>query len=195
MATRGEGQQAVRPGFLILGGVALAGVVVFLLINVVFGGDGEEPVITPQPQADGVATPAPAAPEATPSPSPEEIEVFEIFEGRDPFRPLVFEQPTDPDGGPEPDGIQPTPVPNGGPVPTPAPTPPPRRSGVQVEVLSVADDSSSTTVRVGSEVFENATEGQTLDSGVSIVSIEDPCVDFRRDGNSFTLCEGEQVLK
>lgn len=197
MATRGEGQQAVRPGFLILGGVALAGVVVFLLINVVFGGDGEEPEITPRPQADGVATPAPAAPEATPSPTPEEIEVFEIFEGRDPFRPLIFEQPEAPPGEqtPPPPGVETPPPADGGPAVTPAPTPPPRRSGVQVEVLSVADDSSSATVRVGSEVFENATTGQTLDSGVTIVSIEDPCVDFRRNGSSFTLCEGEQVLK
>lgn len=198
MATREGGQQQVRPGFLIAAGVAGVAVIAFLLVNFVFAGDdgGEEIDVTPRPQADGVATPPPAQPDVTPSPEPEEIEVFEIFEGRDPFRPLVFERPTAPDGGAPPtDGIEPTPPPNGGPAVTPAPTPPPRRSGVQVEVLSVADDSSSATVRVGSEVFQNATEGQTLDSGVTIVNISDPCVDFRRNGSSFTLCEGEQVLK
>lgn len=199
MATPGGAQRQVRPGFLIAAGVAGVAVIALVLVNFVFTGDngGEDLDITPRPQADGVATPPPAQPEVTPSPSPEEIEVFEIFEGRDPFRPLVFEQPAAPPGVTPPgDGIQPTPPPaNGGPAVTPAPTPPPRRSGVQVEVLSVADDSSSATVRVGSEVFQNATEGQTLDSGVTIVDIAHPCVDFRRDGRSFTLCEGEQVLK
>lgn len=195
MARRGGEQQQVRPGFLIAAGVAGVAVIGFLLVNFVFGGDSGEPEIpdvTPRPQADGDAMAAPEEPEATPTPSPDEIEVFEIFEGRDPFRPLVFERPEAPE---PPPGEEATPPPDGGPVVTPAPTPPPPRSGVQVEVLSVADDSSSTTVRVGSEVFENATEGQTLDSGVVVVGIEDPCVDFRRGDRSFTLCEGEQVLK
>src|SRR5688500_7089807 len=142
-----DGERKIKPLYIVLGIVVL-----------VFGGamlavtlSGREPVVvpdvTPRPGAT-IQTPVPTsgadpqavAPGASPVPTPA-TEVFEIFEGRDPFRPLVFE------GSPGTAPIPPvsgtvTPAPTSGGGSAPAPTPVPARNGVQVEVLSVAQDSS-----------------------------------------------------
>lgn len=191
LARKGEGEPAISRPILIL---AIIGGVLALVLGAInlFGGD-DTPVPTPLPAGVAIAPPV-----VTPAPTglPSETEVFEIFEGRDPFKPLVGEGGS---GG----GAAATAAPGSGATPTatpgsvlrPSTTPKPQREGVQVEVLSVASDSKSATVRVGSTVHERAKPGQTLSSGVALVSIDGKCVNFRRDGKNFTLCEGEQVLK
>jgi hypothetical protein len=167
--------------YVVLGVVVLVAIIGLVLLNT----SGNEPVPVPS------FSPRPAAPQiATPVPTAEPTQVFEIFEGRDPFRPLVIASSGGGGASPGP-GASPTPVPSG----APRRTPPPPRAGVQVEVLSVASDSSSATVRVGSTVHENARPGQTLSSDVVVDSIEGRCVNFHRGSERFRLCEGEQVLK
>jgi hypothetical protein len=187
MATRPEGRR-ISPVYIVLGVVAIVAIVGMLLLN--SGNNAPLPPITPRPQAGGTTGGAGAVPGATAAPTQEPTEVFEIFEGRDPFRPLITEGGGG--GSPAPAGSPgPTSSPSGG-GSTPAPAP---RQGVQVELLSVASDRQSATVRVGSNVHENVHPGTTIESGVVLDSIQGTCARFHRGSDSFRLCEGEQVLK
>lgn len=186
MAT--EPARRISPVIIVLGVVAVLAVIGLVVVNL-SGGDSE-PDPTARPGAIGGVGAAP-----TPAPTAEPTEVFEIFEGRDPFRPLIV--PAAEGGG---DGASPAPSasPGAGGGGT-APTPTPRdttRNGVQVELMSVADDRGSATVRVGSKVFQGVKPGQTLDAGVVMDSILDSrCAMFHRGDDSFRLCEGELILK
>lgn len=193
MATAPEGRR-INPIFFVLVPLLVVALIAFAIVTFTGGGGEQEPIAVPSPAA---GVPRPVA--TTPSPTPESTEVFEIFEGRDPFRALVFE------GGGATPAPGTTPVPGATAAPsTPAPgtatarpaaTPVPPRSGVQVELLSVAPDGKTATVRVGSTVHNNAKPGDTLSSGVVLDSIEGKCARFHRGADGFLLCEGEMVLK
>ncbi|HVE92829.1 MAG TPA: hypothetical protein VNE62_11125, partial [Actinomycetota bacterium] len=190
MALREEPR--IKRSYLIALGVA-ALVAVAGILFMTFSGGGDEPEL---PSSTFGAAPPVAAPPVA-SPTPRSADIFETFEGRDPFRPLIVAAPVGaagPAGSPAPGGPAPAPAPGPSASESPNPTPRPARDGVQVEVLSVAEDSKSATVKVGSKVHENARPGETLSDGVQIVSIEGECVNFRRGDDGFRLCEGEQVL-
>jgi hypothetical protein len=178
----------VNPVLLyVLGGVAVLALGFFLLNNL---GGGGKPVGLPASTPFVTGGGGTGGVTGTPAPTAEPTEVFEIFEGRDPFKPLVFESAAS--------GA--SPAPGSSPAASTAPsgvsaTPRPPRSGVQVELLSVASDGGSATVRVGSNVHEGVRPGQTIESGVVMDSIEGRCARFHRGSDSFRLCEGEQVLK
>lgn len=193
MAQRAEGRQ-IKPLYVVAAVIVVLALA-YLLFSTIGSGNG-----TPTPATGTGTTQALPAP-STPIPTTAPTQVFEIFEGRDPFRALVVPDTSGGGGG----GGSPAP---GTPAPsgsgggrggssgaTPAPTAKPQREGVQVELLSVSDDGRSATVRVGSQVHQNAKAGDTLSSGVVVDSIEGKCARFHRGSDSFRLCVGESVLK
>lgn len=188
MAT--EPTRRISPGIIVVGVIVVIAVIALVVVNL-SGGDSQ-PEPTARPGAIGGVGAAP-----TPAPTTEPTEVFEIFEGRDPFRPLIVPAAEGGGGGASP-APSASPGAGGGGGGT-APTPTPRdttRNGVQVELMSVADDRGSATVRVGSKVFQGVKPGQTLDAGVVMDSILDSrCAMFHRGDESFRLCEGELILK
>ena len=195
----------IRPQFLIIGGVALVVIVVLLLVNVL-GGDGGEvaPGATPGPGAIDPSLGVPPLPTDTPRPVENpDLEVIEIFEGRDPFRTLVIERPeappTDPDATPLPPGVTPapgaTPAPGVTPAPapgTPAPTQPPTNR-VRISVLAVSD--SKADVQVNGRKFDDVKAGSKLSHNITVKFVGVSCVVFTRNGEEFRLCEGESIIR
>lgn len=185
-------EQAIRPGLLYAGIAILVAVVAFAVVNFVFLGGGggepeESPAPTAAPQPPGGAAPAPSPTAAPSQPSAEQIG---LFEGRNPFVPVAGAAPVPP----------PTPTPEPTPVPTPTPAPQaqggqPSEDAVYVEVVSVAEDGSSASIRVGEELFERAKPRDVLARGFVVDRIEDSCVFMHRERDSFRLCAGERVLK
>jgi hypothetical protein len=202
--------------YIVLGVVVLLAVVALVVMNL----GGDEPVTVPTPLPGAIQPPT--GPETTPSPEP--IEVFEIFEGRDPFRPLIAAGTgagaTPAPGETPAPGATPAPAPGQTPAPggtqppavTAAPPPPsgtqaPSNGGtsrsVSIEVTRVADDGSSADVTVNGQSFTGKKAGDSLSNGVTVVGITSPSgcpgnkgrVSFRRNGDTFSLCEGEQTLK
>src|SRR5687767_5573346 len=88
MATQPEGRR-INPIFYVLLPLLLVVLIAFVYVNFLSGGGAPEEEVT-LPTTPGQQVGAPIAPVATPAPTPESTEVFEIFEGRDPFRPLQF---------------------------------------------------------------------------------------------------------
>lgn len=184
-------EQAVRPGLLYAGVAILVAVLAFWLVNLLFLGDsGVEPEPTPAPGAvRGTPAPPPVPTEGPRYPNADEIG---LFEGRDPFRPV---------GGVAAAATAPTPEPTPAPTPAPTPVPPPPAQSqptgtVFVEVLSVAEDQSSATIKVGDQVHPNAKTRDVLSEGFVVDRIQDDCVDMHRGSEpSFRLCEGERALK
>jgi hypothetical protein len=179
-----EQEPRIKPLYIVLGVVLLAAIVLFVLMNfVLFKSDSDDFAIpTPAPRASADA-PVPAA---TPTPKPGDVEVFETFEGRDPFRPLVAGG-----GGSSAPAGQ---VPSVTARPTARPTAAPA-GAVTVEVVSVADDGKSATVKVGSTTHTDAKPGASLSSGVKLERIDGTCVFFTRSGDAFRVCEGERVRR
>lgn len=145
----------------------------------------------------------------------EEVETVAVFLARDPFRPVVTTPAAD--GG---DTTDPAPAPSGDPTdpnaPAPDPTDPPAPApgeeqpgdgchtvaagevcdGQLVELLDVStvDGVEQADVRVDDGVFQ-VREGDRFAANYLVQGIDPPCVSFLHGDESFTLCEGQQVLK
>lgn len=158
----------------------LAGVIVLAIVYLLFftGGGGHETVNTnPLP---GLSVAPSAAPSETPPP-----QTFEIFEGKDPFQPLVA-----PASGP---GPQPTGVPSSGGTPQPSTQPTPGQSVTLLQVFT------SNGTRYAS-VDVNGTEytvkpGDTFAGSYRLLSLSGNCGNFVFGDEHFTLCAGQQIFK
>lgn len=185
-------QEAVRPGLLYAGAALLVAVLAFAVVNFVFlgggGGGDEEPATSPPAagsRAPGAQGPPPAPTAAPQHPTAEQIG---LFEGRDPFLPVSGAVPPPP---------TPAPTPVATPTPTVAPPPAAQTSGdVFVEVLSVAEDQSSATIKIGDTVHENAKPRDVLSQDFVVDRIDANCVDLHRGSDpAFRICEGERQLR
>jgi hypothetical protein len=160
--------------------VALAGVIVLALVWLLFlrggGGDIEGfqggPTITRSPTPRATTTPTPVP------------ETFEVFEGKDPFRPLVA--PTQ--GSPAP---QPTDSPGGSPQPSAEPTP-----GQRVELVEIFTQNGTryATVEVNGKSY-TVKEGDTFADNYRVLDLTAECGTFVFGDERFTLCVGQEVLK
>ncbi|MGH2706208.1 MAG: hypothetical protein ACRDJ4_14320 [Actinomycetota bacterium] len=182
----------VNPALLVvlaIVAVVAVGVLVFQLFS---GGPEETPSVSP-PRTTTPTTPAPRT-TATASPPPE---TFEVFESKDPFRPLVVAG----GGGGAAAGTTTgttgtatgttTGTTSVGAAGASAPT-----GGQRVSVLDVFDDQGTTKVqvKVGGTVY-TVTAGQTFASNYKLVSVSGSCATLLRGDDKFTLCEGEEVIK
>jgi hypothetical protein len=132
------------------------------------------------------------------------VDEFEVFATRDPFEPVITltpdttpvttpvttpgTTPTTPSTSTTPGGATTTTTVSPGFEPVP---------GEQVTVLDVFVDASGATmarVQVGSTVYTVAV-GDTFATSYQVVSLEGTCGTFLYGDATFTLCEGEQVIK
>jgi len=156
-----------RTMLLALAGVAAAAGAYFLMTTVL-GGE-EESVDIPQP------TPVPTVTASPPAKKPRATS--DIFEGRDPFEPLVDQTGGDGNGS----GVVPG---NGG--------------GTSKLVLLVdifeQDGVLMAVVDVGGEQF-TVVEGDTFDDNFQLLDLTRRCGSFSFGDEAFTLCIGQEVRK
>ena len=185
-------RRRINPVFLVGGGVLVLAILVFFVIMPLFsGGDEGNPEI-PAAVAPAASAPSPAAAPAEQPPA----ETFEVFESKDPFRPLVTEQATEsvaPSGAAGSNGTAGgTGTTNGtGAGGAPAPS-----GGQRVSLLDVLDEggTAKAQVKVGSTVYTVAS-GEVFADNFKVVSISGNCVTLLHGDDKFTLCEGEEVIK
>src|SRR3990172_9408617 len=147
-----------RRAVMILGGVAGAAIVVFVLLSVLRGGGGEE--AQPTPVEPGGPTPAPTA-TATPTPRPT-LPPMVLAGSRDPFS--------------IPPALQ---TPGGGSSTT--------VGGHTVVLLDIFADGTRAQVEVDGDVF-TVSVGETFDDNFRLVSISGECARFVFGDEGFTLC-------
>ncbi|MEX2555713.1 MAG: hypothetical protein WEB06_08775 [Actinomycetota bacterium] len=169
-------QPRERALIILFGIIALLAVVYLLFLS----GGGEEPEAFPT--SPSTSTPrAPVSP--TPTASPTGVpESFEVFEGKDPFRPLVSAGPI---GG--------TPAPGGSPGPTGGPT---GSGGQRVTLMSISGSGANRVAVVVVDGTEyEVSEGDTFAGSYRVKSLTADCGTFVFGDEQFTLCEGQEVFK
>jgi hypothetical protein len=162
-------QPRERALIIIVGGIALLAVVYLLLFS---GGGGEPeafPTFRSTPRPTASATPAPAVPETD-----------EVFEGKDPFRPLIVSG-----------GIGPTPAPGGSPGASGGAT-----GSQRVTLIDISGSGSSRTATVEVDSTEyTVKEGDTFAGSYRVKDLTANCGTFVFGDETFTLCVGQEVLK
>jgi hypothetical protein len=165
-------QPRERALIIIVGIVALLAIVYLLFLS--GGGDEDLESFPTTPRPTTTARPS-VTPTATAVP-----ESFEVFEGKDPFRPLVVQAPI---GG------------------TPAPTSSPGSSGgatggqrVTLVDISGSGSGRTATVEVNSTEYQ-VQEGDTFAGSYRVKNLTSDCGTFVFGDESFTLCVGQEVLK
>lgn len=164
--------------------VIAAGAVVLVALAYYFllrGGEEEAFTIpTPRPR------PAPTV-SATPSPGAPLPETFEIFEGKDPFQPVISAPPPEPAGGGGGAG--------GGTGTAPAATGT-TQQGRRVELVDIVTDGGQRVaiVRVGGSEYR-VKEGDTFADNFRLIDLTSRCGTFVHGDERFTLCIGQEVTK
>jgi hypothetical protein len=165
-------QPRERALIIIVGIVALLGVVYLLFLS----GGGDEP--------EGFATTAPqptttARPTVSPTPASTAVpESFEVFEGKDPFRPLIVQGTA-------------TPTPGGTPGSSGGAT-----GGQRVTLVDISGSGSDRTATVEIDSTEYQVQaGDTFAGSYRLKSLTSECGTFVFGDESFTLCVGQEVLK
>jgi hypothetical protein len=169
-------QPRERALIILFGIIALLAIVYLLFLS----GGGEEPEAFPTSPRTSTPT---ALPTASPTASPTGVpESFEVFEGKDPFRPLVSAGPI---GG--------TPAPGGSPGPTGGPT---GSGGQRVTLVSISGSGANrvAVVIVDGTEYE-VSEGETFAGSYRVKSLRAECGTFVFGDEQFTLCEGQEVFK
>lgn len=169
-------------GLLIILGIVAALALVFFLF---FRGGDSASTADGEPFVPGVRSPTPTATGSPATSQPPES--TEVFEGKDPFKPLI--DAAAPGGG---DGS--TPPPGAG-TPSPGATGQPR-DGTRVELLDIfmQDGVRFASVQVEDEIH-NVKEGDTFAGSYRVVSLTDECGTFVLGDERFTLCIGQEVFK
>lgn len=186
-------ERRVNPILIVILIVLVFVALFFLVIQPLFS--GEEPQEAAPPPAPSVS-PSPAVPAAEETP-PEET--FEVFESKDPFRPLVTAgAPGGAAGaagttaggtaagttaGTAPSG----PGAAGGAAPS---------GGQRVQLVDVFEESGQqrAQVKVGSTVHTVGV-GESFADSFKLVSVSGNCATMLHGDDKFTLCEGEEVIK
>jgi hypothetical protein len=167
-------QPRERALIVIFGLIAVLAVVYLLFIS--GGGKTPEalPTFTPRPRSP-VPSASPTSAQTTPP------QTSEVFEGKDPFRPLVG--------------------PAGGIGGTPAPTSSPPSSGgpsgaqhVTLVDISGSGSNRTATVEVDSQTY-TVKEGDTFAGSYKVKSLTASCGTFMFGDETFTLCVGQEVIK
>jgi hypothetical protein len=169
-------QPRERALIILFGIIALLALVYLLFLS----GGGEEPEAFPT--SPSTSAPRPSA-SPTPTASPTGVpESFEVFEGKDPFRPLVSAGSI---GG--------TPAPGGSPGPTGGPT---GSGGQRVTLVSISGSGANrvAVVIVDGTEYE-VSEGETFAGSYRVKSLTAECGTFVFGDEQFTLCVGQEVLK
>jgi len=159
----------------------LAGVVLLLIVYLLlFAGGGGNNNITTGPLPGVHVTPTA---NATQSPPPQ---TFEVFEGKDPFQPLVA-----PSSAPQPLPTG-TPTSGGGsPPPSAQPTP-----GQRVTLMDVFTNNGTRYATVDVNGTEYTVKpGDTFAGSYRLLSLSGSCGNFVFGDEHFTLCVGQQVFK
>lgn len=187
-----ERKRRIHPAVIVGMVLVILGAAAFVGISLFRGGDSNE--IVP-PSAVTTAGSAESAPPAAPAEPP--TETFEVFESKDPFRPLVLPPNlggTGTTGGTTSGGTTSggtTTSTGGGAAGGAAPT-----GGQQVTLLDVFSDggTNKAQIKVGSTVY-TVVVGETFATNFKLVSISGTCTTLLHGDDKFTLCEGEQVFK
>jgi hypothetical protein len=173
-------QPRERALIIIVGIIATLALVYILFLSGGDGGPEAFPTFTPRPTTTSTARPI-VSPTPTPSTPPE---TFEVFEGKDPFRPLVVA------GGGGGDGVAPGPQPTGSPSSGGA-------SGSQhVTLIAISGSGAdrTATVEVNSTQYD-VKEGDTFAGSYRVKNLTSDCGTFVFGDETFTLCTGQEVLK
>jgi hypothetical protein len=182
----------VSPLLLVMFGVLVLGLLWFFVIMPVFF-QNEEVIETPPAARPGAAA-SPQAEEAAPAEPP--AETFEVFESKDPFRPLVSD--AGPAGAATGGGAGGTGGTTNGGTGTangtgaggaPAPS-----GGQRVSLLDIIESDNKAQVKVGSTVYTVAA-GEVFADNFKVVSISGNCATMLHGDDKFTLCQGEEVIK
>ncbi|MEO7803559.1 MAG: hypothetical protein ABIS18_03760 [Actinomycetota bacterium] len=195
---------AVALAAIIFGSVLMLGLFYFFVIAPTFFSSAEElapPLARALPQT---ATPA-VVPSPYPSPTSPPVETFEVFEAKDPFRPLVVAgAPASSGSGSGTSGTTGSTGSTGsgsgaagstgsgsGAAGGAAPT-----GGQRIQLLDVFTDKGATKaqIKVGSTVF-TVSVGEVFASNFKLISISGTCATLLHGDDKFTLCEGEEVFK
>ncbi|HLF69725.1 MAG TPA: hypothetical protein VI541_02080 [Actinomycetota bacterium] len=171
--------------------VLIVGLFVFFVIKPLFFPSRSN--VVPPPVTSGGPS---ASPQPSPSPSPAAApaETFEVFESKDPFRPLVVEFAAGAPGGTTSGtstGSTGSTSTGGGAGGASAPT-----GGQSVTLVDVftQDGTEKAQVKVGSTVFTVAA-GEVFADNFKLLSISGTCATMLHGDDKFTLCEGEEVFK
>ncbi|MEX0875189.1 MAG: hypothetical protein WD646_03240 [Actinomycetota bacterium] len=166
-----EDQPAVRKSFLVIGGVAIGtAVLAFVVMNFIVGGDsgdGEEASTISTTQ--GSPAPTSSAEPSLSNPLSGQSEGLRPG-GRDPFSPTGAQaSATD----------------------TQVQASVEENAEVVVTVFTVYGQGAD--VQVGEEIFEGARPNDKLSDGVVVKGIDGKCVSFDREGQTFSVCEGQRA--
>jgi hypothetical protein len=168
----------VNPFLVALAGVAVLALLGWFLVRPLVFPESEES--TPAPSGQAASRPSPAPAPAQPA------ETFEVFESKDPFRPLVLSASTGGSAG-SPSSAA---APGQGVAGAPAPS-----GGQRVALLDVFEDpGTKAQVKVGSTVY-TVSPGETFAGNFKLVSVSGRCATLLHGDDKFTLCEGEEVIK
>jgi hypothetical protein len=191
----------VSPGLLVLLGIVAVGGVIYLITTLGGGTSTQTLPPVPTPSASPTATGGGSTPAASPSPeaSPTKApETFEVFESKDPFRPLVVVAAETPAGGEGGGGATPAPGPAASPGPGAGGAPAPS-GGTVIELLDIIDaaeagGTAKAQVKIGSTVY-TVPPGETFASTFKVLSISGTCATMLNGDDKFTVCKGEQIVK
>ena len=180
-------QPRERALIIIVGIVALLAVVYLLFLSGGGGDDDLEGFPTTPPQPTTTARPT-ATPTVTPTAVPES---FEVFEGKDPFRPLIV---TGPIGGAPVPGASPE-TSGGGPGGSPG-TSGGATGSQRVTLVDISGSGRGRTATVQVDSTEyRVREGETFAGSYRVKDLTAECGTFVFGDESFTLCVGQEVLK
>ena len=194
-----------RRALMILGSVALVGLLLFVFVLHKSGGSAPQP--NPAAVSGSQESPSPAP---SPSPSPRATKTKArahhhaggaVQTPRDPFEVLV--QASDASGSSTGSSTSPSPSPS--PSASPSPSPSPSSSptggafgtsthvaGHTVTLLgfqTASDGAKQAVTRIDSTYFI-VEAGQSLSNQFKLVAINDPCADFSHGSETFTVCLG-----
>lgn len=201
-------RRGVSPVIVVLAAVVVLAALFLLVIRPLFF-NGDE--VTDLPEARPVPT---VPPEAPPTPAPEAPpETFEVFESKDPFRPLVVAGApagstvtagtagagttggtttggtttggTTTGGTTGGTGAGGAPAPSGG-----------SGQGQRVALLDIMEKDGQTQaqIKVGSTVH-TVSVGEVFAGNFKLVSVSGNCATLLHGDDKFTVCEGEEVIK
>jgi hypothetical protein len=192
-----------RRALFVLGGVALLGIILFVFVLPKGGGGGGENATSPLPSVSPPTVPPPTPP-AGQGGGHEGNAIVPIFEGRDPFKPLVGgggggASPS-PGGSTSPPPTSPPPSETTSPSPTTSPSGGGGGGGtrthhrghtIQLDDLFMKNGRQMAQVEVDGNVYTVRVKEVFADD-FEIVSIDGDCATFRHDDSEFALCLNPQ---
>ena len=160
---------------IIFGLIAVLALIYFLFLS---GGGGKPEGFTPKPGTTVKSATPTASPKAVP-------QTFEVFEGKDPFQPLIVPSSA------------PSPQPSGSPTASPTPGPDGGPNGSQrVSLLDISTRNGTrfATVEVDGKDYD-VKKGDTFAGSYRVLDLTASCGTFVFGDERFTLCVGQEVIK